>query len=67
MIRARSRRRPSPAGLTTTVDGAVELSGLSRSSIYELIKRGSLESRLVNGRRLIVMASLRQLLELPAA
>jgi predicted DNA-binding transcriptional regulator AlpA len=49
------------------VDGACELSGLSRSSIYELIKRGTLESRLVNGRRLVVMASLRQLLELPAA
>jgi hypothetical protein len=49
------------------VDGACELSGLSRWSIYRLMKDGTLESRLVNGRRLVVMASLRALLELPAA
>jgi hypothetical protein len=53
--------------LTTTVDGACEFSGLSRWSIYRLIQTGQLESRVVCGRRLIVMASLRALLELPSA
>jgi hypothetical protein len=53
--------------LTCTIEDAVEFSGLSRSSVYKLVKDGVLESRLVNNRRLIVMASLRAALELPAA
>lgn len=46
-----------------TVDQAVEASSLSRRKIYQLIADGALESRQVGGRRVIMVASLRRLIE----
>lgn len=48
--------------LTETISSAVNRSGLSRSTLYNLMRDGSLESRKVRGRRLIVSDSLRSML-----
>lgn len=58
---------PITQKISVTVDEAVAASGLSRSTIYELIGDGSLESRRVAGRRLILVRSLRRLIEGDAA
>jgi hypothetical protein len=44
-----------------TVPVAQEFVGLSRSKLWELIKAGELESRLLHGRRVIMVASLMKL------
>lgn len=49
--------------VTVTVGEAMRISGLGRSSIYQLIASGALQSKTVAGRRLIGYASLRALLE----
>jgi predicted DNA-binding transcriptional regulator AlpA len=49
--------------ITININEAVRLSGLSRSTIYKLIGEGQLETRLVRNRRLVSMASLRNLVE----
>jgi hypothetical protein len=53
---------PADTALAYRVNDAVALSGLGRSSIYNLIKAGKLKSMVVAGRRLVVAASLRELL-----
>jgi excisionase family DNA binding protein len=58
---------PLEQKISVTVDAAAAASGLSRSTIYELIGDGSLESRRVAGRRLILVRSLRRLIEGDAA
>lgn len=44
------------------INDAVQISGLGRSKIYELIATGDLESVKIGGRRLIIADSLRGLL-----
>jgi excisionase family DNA binding protein len=56
--------RTFPAKLAYRIDEVVKASGLGRTSIYELIKEGRLQSLKVGGRRLVVADSLRQLLTL---
>ena len=51
--------------LTTTIAGAIKLSGIGRTTIYRLIKSGELQSTIVGRRRLVVVASLRDLLGVP--
>jgi hypothetical protein len=53
--------RPPPIGVT--VSRAVELSGLSRSYIWVLIKAGRLKTTSVGRRRIIIYQSLRELIE----
>ena len=53
--------RPPPIGIT--VSQAVELSGLSRSYIWVLIKAGRLKTTSVGRRRIIIYQSLRELIE----
>jgi helix-turn-helix protein len=48
--------------ITYRINDVVALSGLGRSSIYNLIKAGKLKSMVVAGRRLVDAASLRDLL-----
>lgn len=43
------------------VSEAIDVSGLSRTTIYELIAAGKLKSKLVGRRRLIDAASLREI------
>lgn len=50
------------APLTETISSAVNRSGLSRSTLYNLMRDGVLASTKVRGRRLIVSASLSNLL-----
>lgn len=52
---------PDPNALTVTVDEAVALAGLSRTTIYDRMNDGSLVSTTVGRRRLILMDSLRKL------
>jgi hypothetical protein len=48
--------------ITCTVRAALETSGLGRTKLYELMDDGRLESVKIDGRRLIVWASLEKLL-----
>jgi excisionase family DNA binding protein len=45
--------------VTVTVPTAIQLSGLGRTKLYELISSGEIDSVLVGTRRLIVFASLK--------
>jgi excisionase family DNA binding protein len=49
--------------LAYRIDDAVKASGLSRSTLYDLISEGKLRSIKVGGRRLIPAEALRQLLQ----
>lgn len=49
--------------ITATVEQFSALSGLGRTSIYELINSGALRSVRIMGRRLIVVESYRELVE----
>jgi hypothetical protein len=51
-----------PNAITCTVNTARSVSGLGRTKIYELMHDGRLQSVTVDGRRLIVWASLEKLL-----
>ena len=42
----------------TTIDGTRRLSGLGRSTIYELIQAGVLKSTKIGGRRLVSVSSI---------
>ena len=50
-----------------SVEDAVAASGLGRTKIFELLANKRLESTLVDGRRVIIVASLRKLIEGDAA
>jgi len=60
--RCKIKRLAHPGALMHTVEGACQLSGLSRATIFERLKDNTIESRLINGRRLLVAASLRRFL-----
>ena len=51
------------AALAATIPEACRLSGLGRSTIYELVKSGRLKSSTIGKRRLILLASLREVIE----
>jgi excisionase family DNA binding protein len=53
--------------LALTVDETAAALGLSRPTIWRMIRRGELQSVKVGGRRLIPVAALRALLGLPDA
>jgi excisionase family DNA binding protein len=52
--------------LAFRVNEAVAVSGLSRSTLYELLKAGKLRAVKIGGRRLILRESLQALLEVNA-
>ena len=54
--------QPSP--LTVTIATAQLMSGLSRATLLRRANEGALDTRKIGGRRLVVVASLRQLLGL---
>jgi excisionase family DNA binding protein len=56
-------RIPLTGRLTCSVAEACEATGLGRTKIYALIAEGCLESTTVGRRRLIDVASLRQIIE----
>jgi hypothetical protein len=52
----------TPPRITCTVRAALEASGLGRTKLNELLASGRLESVKIDGRRLIIWASLQKLL-----
>ena len=54
---------PTQERITLRVNEAQAVSGLSRSTIYELLKAGKLRTVKVGGRRLILRESLQALLQ----
>jgi hypothetical protein len=55
----RPRRPPHVEPFGCTLPDAVRLSGLGRSSLYALMKDGTVKYRMVGDRRIIDIASLR--------
>jgi hypothetical protein len=53
----------SNAPITATIKRFTELSGISRSRVYELLGNGTLEAIHVGSRRLILIDSYRRLIE----
>jgi hypothetical protein len=51
------------APITATIKRFTELSGISRSRVYELLGDGSLEAIHIGSRRLILLDSYRRLIE----
>lgn len=54
---------PTQEKITLRINEATAVSGLSRSTIYELLKAGKLRAVKVGGRRLISRESLQALLQ----
>lgn len=54
---------PTQEKITLRINETVAVSGLSRSTIYELLKAGKLRAVKVGGRRLILRESLQTLLQ----
>jgi hypothetical protein len=57
-----SKQEPLPR-LAYRVNEATQVSGLGRSSIYQLIAKGKLKSVVVEGRRLITAESMHDLFD----
>jgi hypothetical protein len=57
-IKAFERRLPITERYVVTVQLAAEFSGISRSRIYELLGDGTLEGKIIHGRRIVVVQSL---------
>jgi len=53
---------PTQEKITLRINETVAVSGLSRSTIYELLKAGKLQALKIGGRRLILRESLQVLL-----
>lgn len=56
--------RTLPEPLVASIDETARISGLSRSRIYELLEEGQLRSTKIGRRRLVIVASIRELLQL---
>jgi hypothetical protein len=57
----------APSPITATVEQFKAISGLGKTTIFELIKAGSIRSVRLMGRRLIIVDSYRELLDQLAA
>jgi hypothetical protein len=53
---------PHPSLITTNVKQFIAISGLSKDSVYKLIKTGEIRSVVICGRRLVDLDSYRDLL-----
>jgi excisionase family DNA binding protein len=60
--RSRPRRSAPPVPQAFTVDDTCRITGLGRSSIYELIAQGRLRSVAIGRRRLVLYQSIQALL-----
>ncbi|WP_449377011.1 helix-turn-helix domain-containing protein [Bradyrhizobium sp. UFLA05-112] len=56
------RKIPFAERLTCTIDEACQATGLGRTKLYELIGAGQLDTRTVGRRRLVLVRSLRSML-----
>ena len=55
--------QPNAEPLALRVNDAARVTGIGRTSLYELINEGKLKTGKVAGRRLVPMAALRDLIE----
>jgi len=62
-IRADREFRGSTVPITATIKNFLELSGLGRSKVYELLADGSIESIYVGTRRLVLLDSYHRFIE----
>jgi|HubBroStandDraft_6_1064221.scaffolds.fasta_scaffold1965889_1 excisionase family DNA binding protein len=65
--KSRPTRRKEPERLAVPVDDACKITGLSRSSVYQLLADGKLQSVLIRRRRLVLYSSIEALLQPQAA
>ncbi len=61
------RRRQDLPRLSATIDDTCHITGLGRTTVYELIAEGKLKSVAIGRRRLILMQSIEALLQPKAA
>jgi excisionase family DNA binding protein len=66
-LKARPRRVAAPEPLAATIDDTCRITGLGKTSIYELIAQGKLKSVAIGRRRLVLMRSIEALLQPQAA
>lgn len=62
----RLRRREPPKPMAVPVDDTCRITGLGRTSIYELIAQGKLKSVAIGRRRLVLYESIEALLHAEA-
>ena len=58
----RTRRGEAPKPVSATINDTCHITGLGRTKIYELIAAGDLKTVRVGGRRLVLCASIEELL-----
>ena len=59
----RAARRYPPKPISATIDDTCKITGLGRSTVYELIKQGKLKAVAVGRRRLVLYSSIEALIE----
>jgi len=63
----RVSRRAKCAPLTTTIAGTCEMLSIGRTKVYQLIREGRLKTAAVGRRRLVIVTSIRALVNDEAA
>ena len=62
----RGRGMPFANRVTASIDDCVEATGISRSALYNLMRAGEVEFRMMGTHRIVVVASLLKVLNLHA-
>ena len=65
--RRKPRRLPPPKPLAMTIDDASRITGLGKTMLYLLISQGKLRTVAIGRRRLVLYASIEELLQPSAA
>lgn len=63
----RAARRHTPKPISATIDDTCKITGLGRTTVYELIKQGKLKAVAIGRRRLVLYSSIEALIEGAAA
>ena len=59
----RMRRGEAPKPVSATIDDTCRIAGLGRTKIYELIAEGKLKAVAIGRRRLVIYASIEELIQ----
>ena len=65
--KVRPRRLAAPEPMAATIDDTCRITGLGKTSVYELIAQGRLKSVAIGRRRLVLYSSIEALLQPQAA
>ena len=63
----RPRRGEGPKPVSATINDTCHITGLGRTSVYQLISQGKLKAVLIGRRRLVLYSSLEELIHGTAA